>query len=521
MLLGGGLLLDARFGWHIGFRWYWFAPGAPVALVSGIMLGTAIVQFRHFSRLLPVSALPPDRLIQAGLYGVWRHPIYLFFTLFFAGVGLLIGSPSLLVIVMPAFIAAEAGYIALEERALGRRFGLTWRNYRRRTPLLVPQLGFILLPAFRVVCRLLFGFRVRGNENLPAEPPFFVIAAHRNYIDPFFVGSAVGFPVHFITTFEMFRKPLVGALFRLFLCIPKRRYVNDISAARAIAARLKEGAVIGVFPEGERSWTGRTRSWKPEVLNLFRHYSRVPIVPVRISGNYLAWPRWGPRLRRAQVELAIGAPVLIRSGATDAEIERQLRALIEPNDSGRGCASPGRNRDITMVLYRCPSCLSRQRLTLEGRSALLCRDCGQSFEVMPDYSIAWRQDGTRFELALPAAYERIRIKVDDLAGKDGIVATSDAAQLWEESGIELKPVTAGRLTLGRRVLRIDGPAGARVIDLAPVRSVTTEGNCRLQLYDTAAGRLHQLTFPDESVLKWQDLIVAVLRKEFGVEPNTR
>jgi len=516
VLLGSAMWLDLQLGWQIPFRWYWLALGALVALGSGIMLGVAIIQFRHFGRVMPVSALPPDRLIQAGLYAVWRHPIYLFFALFFVGVGLLVRSPSLLAVVLPVFIAAEAGYIALEERALARRFGLVWKNYCRRTPLLVPHLGFTLLPAFRLVTWLLFRLRVRGRESLPLAPPFFVIAAHRNYLDPFFIGAAVGFPVHFITTFEMFRRPLLAALFRRFLCIPKKRYLNDLSTARAIAARLKEGAVIGVFPEGERSWTGLTQAWKPEVLNLFRRYPQVPIVPVRISGNYLAWPRWGSNLRRAPIELAIGDPVLIRPEESDAGIERALRAFIEPDDTGRTCSSPNRNDDLTKLLYRCPSCRSERPLELVGRVFIACADCGQEFAVGPDYSITWHEDGQRVAMALAAAYDRIRIKPADTA-----VARSDEAELWEEAGAELRPVLAGTLTLDRASLRIEGAAGSRTIDLAPLRSVTTESNRKLQLYDAAAGRLYQLTFPKASVLKWQDLIVTALRSELGIEPNTR
>jgi 1-acyl-sn-glycerol-3-phosphate acyltransferase len=521
VLMGSALLLDRRLGWYLPFSWFWMVLGALVTVGSGIMLGAAILQFRHFGRAIPVSAMPPDRLIQAGLYAVWRHPIYLFFTLFFVGVGLLVRSPSLLVIVLPVFIAAEAGYIAIEERVLAHRFGPAWRNYCLRTPLLVPRLGFTLLPLFRLVCWVLFDLRIRGRENLPLQPPFFIIAAHRNYLDPFFIGAAAGFPIHFITTYEMFRRPLLAAVFRRFLCIPKKRYLNDVSAARAIAARLKEGSVIGIFPEGERSWSGLTQSWKPEVLNLLRHYPGVPVVPVRISGNYFAWPRWGSNLRRARIELAIGAPVLVKPEADAGELERHLRSLIEPDDSDRRCLSRNVNRDITKVIYRCPACRSYRPITLVGPAGFTCPDCSRTFTIDPDYSVRWSESGVKSEMPLAAVYDRIRIKANDLDGENGTVASCDAAQLWEETGTELKPVLAGRLILGRRALRIEGPKGARSIDLASLRSVTTESNRKLQLYDAAAGRLYQLTFPSESVLKWQDLTVAVLRKELGIEPNTR
>jgi 1-acyl-sn-glycerol-3-phosphate acyltransferase len=521
VLMASALFLDLRLGWHIAFTWFWTVVGGLIVVGSGLMLGAAMIQFRHFGRAMPVSALPPNRLIQAGLYAVWRHPIYLFFTLFFVGVGLLVHSPSLLAIVLPIFIAAEAGYIALEERALARRFGTAWRNYCRRTPLLVPRRGLVVYPLFRLVCWLLFDFRIRGRENLPLQPPFFIIAAHRNYIDPILIGAAVVSPVHFITTFEMFRRPLLRALLRPFPCIPKKRYLHDVGAARAIAARLAEDAVIGIFPEGERSWTGQTQPWKPEVLNLLRHYRTVPVVPIRLSGNYFAWPRWGSNLRRAPIEVVIGAPVLVRPETDAGELERHLRSLIEPIDSGRRCLSRSVNRDITKVIYRCPACRSFRPLALVGSAGFACPDCSRSFTIGQEYSIKWSEDGVVFEMPLAAVYDRIRIKAADLAGKDGIVAASDAAQLWKETGTEIKPVLTGRLTLRRRALRIEGPGGARIIDLAPVRSVTTESNRKLQIYDAAAGHLYQLTFPTESVLKWQDLIVAVLRTELGIEPNTR
>ncbi|MBM3330495.1 hypothetical protein FJY68_01430 [candidate division WOR-3 bacterium] len=521
LLLASALFLDRRLGWHIAFTWFWTVVGGLIVVSSGLMLGTSIVQFRHFGRAMPVSALPPDRLIQAGLYAVWRHPIYLFFTLFFVGVGLLVRSLSLLLIVLPAFVAAEAGYIALEERALDRRFGTAWRNYCRRTPLLVPRLGFILLPFFRLVCWVLFDLRIRGKENLPLAPPFFIIAAHRNYLDPSFIGAGAGFPVHFITTYEMFRSPRLGALFRRFLCIPKKRYLNDVSAARAIAARLKGAAVVGVFPEGERSWSGLTQAWKPEVLNLFVHFPDVPIVPVRISGNYLAWPRWGSNLRRARVELAIGAPVKVRPGADTGALERHLRSLIEPDDSGRRCLSRRLNSGLTKIVYRCPSCRSFRPLALSGPAGLNCPDCGRSFTISPEYSIGWSEADAAFDMPLAAVYDRIRIRAADLAGPEGLIAAADSAELWEETGTELKSVLTGWLTLGRRSLGIQGTNGARIIDLAAVRSVTTESNRKLQLYDAAAGRLYQLTFPSESVLKWQDFIVAIMRNELGIEPNTR
>lgn len=54
-----------------------------------------------------------------------------------------------------------------------------------------------------------------------------------------------------------------------------------------------------------------------------------------------------------------------------------------------------------------------------------------------------------------------------------------------------------------------------------MRSVTIEGNSRLQVYERESGQLWQLTFAGESVLKWQDYLVEAIRQEYGREPNRR
>jgi len=128
-------------------------PSIARAIIGGLltafaawMLFRAIRDFRQFGAELPVSALPPNRIIQQGLYTYWRHPIYVFYALLFAGLGLAFGSGGLLLVMLPLLILGEVPYVLLEERALVRRFGKAYEDYRRRAPLIVPRLGTVLRP---------------------------------------------------------------------------------------------------------------------------------------------------------------------------------------------------------------------------------------------------------------------------------------------------------------------------------------------------------------------------------------
>ena len=132
--------LDSRLGLRFAAPAALLAVGAGLTLVSGALLVAAVVQFRRFAGELPISAFPSHRLARSGLYRVWRHPFYLFYALLYPGVGLLMGSGALLLVMFPALVAFELWYIAREERGLVRRFGDAYLEHRRRTPLVIPRL---------------------------------------------------------------------------------------------------------------------------------------------------------------------------------------------------------------------------------------------------------------------------------------------------------------------------------------------------------------------------------------------
>ncbi|MFO7639669.1 MAG: isoprenylcysteine carboxylmethyltransferase family protein [bacterium] len=80
---------------------------------------------------LGIDERHPGRLVTSGVYRFSRHPIYLFFNLYFLGTFLIEGRPLLLAwwVVVAVLLHFEARQ---EERFLAGRFGAAWQAYRAR-----------------------------------------------------------------------------------------------------------------------------------------------------------------------------------------------------------------------------------------------------------------------------------------------------------------------------------------------------------------------------------------------------
>jgi len=80
------------------------------------------------------------RLIREGPYSYVRHPIYL--SSFIVIMGFIMISKSIFSLVYCIFICIPYGLykISLEEEILEKRFGKSFRTYKKNTPMILPTL---------------------------------------------------------------------------------------------------------------------------------------------------------------------------------------------------------------------------------------------------------------------------------------------------------------------------------------------------------------------------------------------
>jgi len=190
---------------------------------------------------------------------------------------------------------------------------------------------------------------VRGAERVPTEGPVVVVANHMGVIDGPLMAIVFPRPVHVLTKREMYE----GRMGRFLLAsgqIPVHRSGPDPYAVKVALRVLRDGHVVGVFPEGTRG-SGEVSHVKPGAayLAMAAGASVVPLVflGTRLPGgsnNSLPPPR-------SPMVMSFGRPFAVerhpwprRQPETHALSERigaVLRETLDEAQRSTGMTLPG------------------------------------------------------------------------------------------------------------------------------------------------------------------------------------
>jgi 1-acyl-sn-glycerol-3-phosphate acyltransferase len=142
-----------------------------------------------------------------------------------------------------------------------------------------------------------FSLRFEGGRNIPRTGPALLVANHQSFLDPLAIGIATPRQLCYLARKTLFNQPQFGGYLRSVGCVPVDQEGFAREGLKTTLHLLKEGKVVLVFPEGERTPTGKMLPLKPGVHLLIKK-SGAPVVPVGIAGAFDAYPRMNllPRL---------------------------------------------------------------------------------------------------------------------------------------------------------------------------------------------------------------------------------
>ncbi|RKY04066.1 1-acyl-sn-glycerol-3-phosphate acyltransferase [Candidatus Poribacteria bacterium] len=158
--------------------------------------------------------------------------------------------------------------------------------------------------------RWAFGFEVTGLENVPDEGGALIASNHVSYLDPPILGAASKRELFYMARDSLFKPGPIGWFLRYLNAFPVKRDKPDRSALKRALELLESGKLVLVFPEGTRSWDGTLG--KPHLgVGFIAYHSRVPVIPVYVSGTEKALPRGKAIIKRAKVTVHFGKPVYL------------------------------------------------------------------------------------------------------------------------------------------------------------------------------------------------------------------
>ena len=146
---------------------------------------------------------------------------------------------------------------------------------------------------------ILYNIHVEGEENIPETGGVVLCPNHISNYDPLAVATHMKRQVHFMAKAELYKNFIVRKVLLAVGTIPVDRGKVSLETLKESLRVLKNGEILGIFPEGTRVKNGERR--KPmEGFVVFALKTKSPILPVHIEGEYKF---------RGKINIKFGKPI--------------------------------------------------------------------------------------------------------------------------------------------------------------------------------------------------------------------
>ncbi len=169
--------------------------------------------------------------------------------------------------------------------------------------LLVPE--YLLRFVAWIASRIVYRFKVSGDEHIPTEGAAILVANHVSFVDAVLLMAASPRPIRFIMDHQIFKVPVLGWMFKLAKAIPiapqkvdAQIYERAFAEARRV---LDEGDLLCLFPEGGITRDGTLQPFKGGIMKILETHP-VPVVPIALTNL------WGSFFSRVEGGRAMSKP---------------------------------------------------------------------------------------------------------------------------------------------------------------------------------------------------------------------
>lgn len=141
----------------------------------------------------------------------------------------------------------------------------------------------VLYPVFRWFSPV----KIYGTENIPKDGAFIMCSNHTSMSDPFFVMTIFKRQVFFMAKVELFKNWFVRFVISHIGVFSVDRGKGDMNAINHAKDLIKDGKILGIYPEGTRHKEGPPHKAKSGIAYIAMD-TKADILPVCIyrEGSY-------------------------------------------------------------------------------------------------------------------------------------------------------------------------------------------------------------------------------------------
>ena len=174
----------------------------------------------------------------------------------------------------------------------------------------------LLRPLITILFKLLYRPKIIGVENIKSSGGIILAGNHNNNLDGAILISSTKRNIHFLAKIELF-KGMKKYFFDNLGLIPVDRSKRNHKALEVACEYLKNGKVIGIFPEGTFG-KGKILPFKIGAVKMACE-TGCEIVPFAITGDFKIFSK--------NLKIEFGKPIKIKSNDLEKENEK-LRNIV-------------------------------------------------------------------------------------------------------------------------------------------------------------------------------------------------
>ncbi|MDR1053704.1 MAG: MFS transporter [Planctomycetaceae bacterium] len=225
---------------------------------------------------------------------------------------------------------------------------------------LVNAIRFILIAFYRP--------KIIGLENIPEDGGFIVTSNHVSLVDGMLLAAISPKMIRFLAFEPMipkFFEPLVRET-GLIKLLPGKKAVVAIRAARE---GLRNGDIIGIFPEGGITRNSQMRQFESGFLSILKGNPEAPIIPVYIHGLFgsMLSYKFGDKIKFAPKHLPTGVTIAFGKPIYNPQNSLQVQLAVQELGS-EICCEPSRKRHPIPARSLIKTCKKRKFVVLFGAS---------------------------------------------------------------------------------------------------------------------------------------------------------